>query len=225
MINKQRVVVIVVAILVIAHGTSWLFVSEENLTRMSISVNATLLAGVFIATAYYARQTRLIAEETKNMATQTIALAQEAAAQRQRDFIPIIDIIAQPAGQELIKWGYLERQGELPDAVTCRLNNVGRGPAFNVTYQAEHSGGQIKTLVEPTFLAGYSMTSVLALNPSVDNEKSRLSLGVERDSDGTAFVKVIYQDVFGSQWSSRKNLARDANFLEALEFGPKTTTG
>ena len=103
--NRQRVLVIVLVILAILGGFSWLFVSEETLIRMSISVNATLLAGVFIVTAFYAGQTRIFADETKNMAAQTLALAQEAKAQRQRDFLPIIDIVAEPAGQELIKIG------------------------------------------------------------------------------------------------------------------------
>lgn len=223
--KRQGLIAVVLVFLVVLGGFSWLLLSEENLTRISISVNATLLAGVFLATAFYARHTQRIADETKNMATQTLALAQEAKAQRQRDFLPIIDIVAEPAGQELIKIGLLKDQGEIPNAITCRLSNVGRGPAFNLTYLAEHSGGQFVTLVQSTFLVGYSMTSVLEPQPSIDGGKrSHLSLGVETDSDGITFVKVTYQDVFGSKWSSRKILSGNADILGALEFGSETTT-
>ena len=218
-IVTQYLVMVSLCILVILGGISWLFVSDERLTRISMSVNASLLAGLFIGTAFYARQTLRIADETKTLADQTKALAQVATVQRPRDFLPIIDIIFDPDGTDLIKLGLLKDQGKLPEKVTCRLTNIGRGPAFNLAFLAVHSGDQVAPLVQPTFPVGYTMDNVLDPHPSTDGKvHSRLALRVETDSEDCPFIRVTYQDVFGHKWASRKEVLGKAEILGPFHF-------
>ena len=161
-----------------------------------------LLAGLFLVTAYYAMQTRRIANDTHE-------LAGEVGLQRLHDFVPIMDIIADPTDIELISIGLKRDKGEVPENISCRLTNVGRGPAFHCAFLAVHSHDQVARLVEPTLLVGQVLNNVLGPQSNHNpNERSRLSLKVETAPQGSSFVKVTYQDVFGHRWSSTKSVPK-----------------
>ena len=188
------------AVLVGSGGVSMLWVSDTNLDRVSAGVQAILLGGVFVVTAFYAKETAKIAQAT-------MTVANEAARQRQNDFLPIIDIVPDPKDEELIAIGLKEMQGEFPESISCLLTNVGRGPAFDCRYQAVHSRDQVTELVEPTFLVGHVMDSVLGPRPQSDSaRRSKLALRAEPQPDGSRVVRITYRDVFGQKWSSTKRL-------------------
>ena len=187
------------AALGVAGGASFLWVSDARLDRVVAGVQASLLVGMFLVTAFYSKETRKIAQETMN-------LAEEASNLRQSELLPIIDIVPDQGGVDLIQAGLAARDGEYPQSVSCRLTNVGRGPAFHCAYQAVHSGDQVASLVEPTFLAGQTMDSVMGprseTHESARSEHSRLALLVENQDDGSRIIRVTYQGVFGRGFCS-----------------------
>lgn len=165
-------------------------ISEDLVSRISIVVDLILLIVLIGVTVYYALKTKEIADGTRT-------LAEQAALQRQRDFLPIIDIIKARGGAELTSTRELIKKGEFPDYIPCDLSNVGRGPAFNCTYQAVDSS---EPLVQPTFLVGQTV-----------NKGVGLFLKVETESDGSHFLRVSYLDAFGNNWTSSKAVLKDKN--------------
>ena len=167
-----------------------------------------------MVTSYYAMQTRRIANETR-------MLAGEVGLQRLHEFVPIIDIVADARDIELIEIGLRRGKGKVPEKLSCRLTNVGRSPAFHCALLVVHSGDQVASLVEPTLLVGQVLNNVLGPQSNHNpNERSRLSLKVETAPQGSSFVKVTYQDVFGHRWSSTKSVpkSRHADLLGPLCF-------
>jgi hypothetical protein len=188
------------AFLIVVGGLSWLYVREESLVRMSIAVNATLMAGMFLITAIYTKETTRIANGTQ-------VLAEEAAMQRQRDFLPIVDIAEDVHGTELISLGLKKDQGMFPDSITCRLTNVDRSPTFDCRYSVVLDG-ESTAIVTPTFLVGQTVDG-LSGPTDWPAASSRLKLQVESDGAGSHFLRVTYQDTFGNKFLSRKDVLLD----------------
>ena len=96
--DKDGVLILGLAFILILGGLSMLFVSDKALVRNNAVINYVLLGGLFLVTAFYAIKTREIAKATESLARETVE-------QRYTGFLPIIDILEKPSSIDLIRMG------------------------------------------------------------------------------------------------------------------------
>lgn len=169
--------------------------------------NLILIGALVCVTIRYARETGRIAEAAHEQAEATVRMAQETRRSREDGSRPVLDIqqIEQAefgTGDEAMAQAM--RQLQRDDHVWCKLKNIGKGPALNITAQvARHDGA----------------TQEVLGTLGVGDGAARKPFAVIKDKD--SFIEVRYQDVYGRQFFSRRPATFDqaGPHLSPLETG------
>ena len=225
------------ALLAISAGVSLWFVADaESFDRNAAVMQVMILAGMFIATAFYAGRTSSLAADTRSLAEQTAAMVSESRLARQDAHRPILDITGSPLPIELIRQGLAKERDEdaVPEYVSCEVRNVGFGPAFAVELFVnydESSPSNRRVLPAQTLMVGYEIVDwngprLADPERTVGSHVSPLRLRVEpfeADAGGRSGVHVEYNDAFGRRFVARKPIAMDESsvFLGPLEVFEK----
>ena len=230
--NRAFWFLISLAVLGVA-AAAWLFFWVENdaVLRVSAAVDALLLIGLVIITAYYAGKTGDIAAQTSELAKATRAMAEEAQRSRQDAFRPIIDILDFSHGTERIRQALHAEGGSIPNSVVCVLRNVGVGPALHVhipvhypDVAAARDALTIPTLQAADILVDLSGPGADRPDRYVSNTlPAGLVLRTQPEKEtgaGHYCVTVTYQDVFGRHFKSSMivQLSEGAVLLGPLQY-------
>jgi hypothetical protein len=141
-----------------------------------------------LRTAEIADATKEQAEATGQQAKASLIMAEEMKKQRYDTVLPIIDIQRVEFAESKIREGLSIEEGKSAIYLTCKITNVGVGPAIDV--------------------------NLLTINQSGDTEKQELgTLGIKDDNNANILIQksqyseylaVRYRDIYGRFLSSQR---------------------
>ncbi|MDO8751795.1 MAG: hypothetical protein Q7K03_11760 [Dehalococcoidia bacterium] len=152
------------------------------------------------ATLWYAWRTDGLVKATE-------ASVAEMKKQRQDTFLPVLDILDTLGVAEGLEIHLGLKEGKMPISLTCKLRNVGVGPALYVQYPVLWDKGT-KMLTEDCLPQGSDLTP-----------PAKLAIV---SSAAPPYVQVSYRDVFGRQCTSTKAVLADPK-KETFQLGPLQT--
>lgn len=150
-----------------------------DLIRVGEIIEIIVLFGLVLITAEYTRHTRIMAKEMKE--------------QRYAALKPIIDIQKQiGSGLDSAREEMAALKGELPQALPCKLINIGPGPAIDVYSFIEYPIGKRSRWDFGTIAAGYE-------------SPSQAQLFLEPQGD-RSFLVAYYKDVYNQRFKSSREV-------------------
>ena len=160
---------------------------------------------------YYARQTGLLAEETKRMADAAREQAKASkgtVAEMQRAQRPVLDLsVASLKNTGRLEDGIKMTRGILPQAMDLHVKNVGAGPAIDIEVDIDHPSrrfGSIRRVSSAEILTRY-FSSLEAHSEATFSFIDPLNEGRREPSPETpAIFSSEYSDVYGKRWRSQR---------------------
>ena len=177
--SKKQVIVFVVVMLIV---TAFAFWKADFIKRYGSVAQVWVMVMLVLLTAAYVLSTRKMAQEMKE--------------QRYAALKPIIDIQRQEgSGLDFAREEIAAIKGELPQALPCKLRNIGPGPAIGVHSFIEHPLNKRSPWDFGTIATGGEMVPPALL--------------VVEPNDDRGFLVAYYKDVYDRSFKSSRELILD----------------